>query len=452
MLKKAALPPRMPGGSAFALKAPSMRAYELQEIKSLPIRDLFPDIPEAIYLYGDDVSIVRRHTEEALACVDMSMIKPDHRVNVLCSEHGFNIMGGLAYAEMLKTIKDVVQDRTGCTRIRLVFCCGIYRSEAKDILYTYKLAEHYEGQVEGCTPFDEGMPVETEIGTMYVLKQAFASNWFIHTHYDDPREIYFNRLIARTFKPFTMSYARFETRSLYHMSFGPRSSNIVPRVIFETPIIRDKHAFTIELVTSPTGLLGVAADNDIRRLDRKGIINTLKSYGKIFSLLRTIDEVIVVADAARPIWYGHCGGVVAGIVLKSHMDLLDLDVAPKVSEQLTNPAVKAMVINHTSPGLYCELPFTMPVFIADKVAASQQKHDVLPYSTIAESLPHAMDLAYKAAKTDKVMVFDGNYGSFNLSSSMGEYLIEKAPEAGRIVEETLLSKWLLQRGINPDEV
>ena len=440
--------PMIPG-NLMCMMHPTMRAYDLPEIKSLPIRDLFPELPEAIFLYGGDLSVVRERTERALAGVDMSMIKPNHTVNILCSEHGFNVLGGDAYTEMIKATRDVIQERTGCPHVRLRYTSGFCKNESPEaILHEYGLYEHFEGQILGTSLFQEGIPLETEIGTLYVVKDAFDSDWFIHTHYDDPRELYFNRLTARIYKPFTMSYARIEVRSLYHLNFGPRSANIVPRLIFEA--LKHKHAFTIELTTSPTGLLDVSADNDIKRLERKGTINTLKSYGKLLSLMSTIEDVIMVHDFPRPIWYGHCGGVVAGIVYKSHMDNFDLDVVPKVTETLSNPAVKAVVINHTSGYYNATLPHYYPIFVADELAKFSQTDDVLPYAKICDGLPDAMDKAREAGKTDNVMVFDGTYGHMNLSESMADFLMSKVP-AARELNDKRLPKWLKQRGIDPAE-
>lgn len=445
-------PPEILKGIAYARLGPTMRAFELPGIQSMAIRDLFPEIPEPIYLHGDDLSIIRRETEKALENVDLSMIKPGHRVNILSSEHGFNIMGGGAYTEMLKTIRDVVAERTGTQRIRLAFCAAMGVKEPKDIMKYYGLMDYFDGRIIGATPFSEGMPVETEIGTAYVLKDVFEdTDWFIHTHYDDPREIYFNRLISRIFKPFSMSYARLEMRSIFHMSFGSRSANILPRLTFEAPAIRDKHAFSIEMTTSPAGLYGIAADNDIVKLDREGTLNILSSYGKVFRLMATIDEYIPIMDSMRWVWYGHSGGIVAGIVMKSHMDLFDLDIAPRLSEELLNPALKAIVINHTAAGLYAKLPKSVPIFLADFQTAIQQGSDLLPYCKVAKGLSDAVKKACDAGQTDKLMIFDGSYGGFNVSESLREHLIRNAPKA-RDEAIQLLPKWCSQRGIDPGEI
>ncbi len=92
------------GISGIDPKLVKKRAYELPDIVSVKINDLFPDVPEAIYPKGG-VAVIRKATEKALNKVDMSMIKPEHSVNILGAHHGFTLMGGEAYAEMLKTIR-----------------------------------------------------------------------------------------------------------------------------------------------------------------------------------------------------------------------------------------------------------------------------------------------------------------------------------------------------------
>ena len=69
---------------------------------------------------------------------------------------------------------------------------------------------------------------------------------------------------------------------------------------------------------------------------------------------------------------------------------------------------------------------------------------------IADNLEEAMASAIEIAGTDKVIVFDGSYGSINLSPSMGRVLLEKAPEVNRKVDEELLPKWFRQRGFDVD--
>ena len=54
-------------------------------------------------------------------------------------------------------------------------------------------------------------------------------------------------------------------------------------------------------------------------------------------------------------------------------------------------------------------------------------------------------------QTDKVIIFDGNFGHINCSPSMAQLLMDKAPEVSRKVDEELLPMWLKQRGIDPSE-
>ncbi len=49
----------------------------------------------------------------------MDMIKPGNRVHLLASEHGFSILGGWPYREMLGAIRDVIEERTGCENVYL---------------------------------------------------------------------------------------------------------------------------------------------------------------------------------------------------------------------------------------------------------------------------------------------------------------------------------------------
>jgi len=71
--------------------------------------------------------------------------------------------------------------------------------------------------------------------------------------------------------------------------------------------------------------------------------------------------------------------------------------------------------------------------------------------TELKDLESAMEMAYAVAKTDKVIIFDGNFGHINCSPSMAQLLMEKAPEVSRKVDEALLPMWLKQRGINPSK-
>ena len=453
MLNAAIQPPEiMP--SILGPEVPLQRVADLPEISSLDVRELFPDIPREIYLEGSDLSSVWRATEEALAGVDMEMIKPGDTVNLLCSEHGFSILGGEPYVEMLRTIKDTVQGRTGCNNIRLRFCTGGGLTEAREMIPYFRLDEYFEGRVKGTGPFDRGVPIETEIGTLYGLARVYDADWFIHAHYDDPREVYFHRLIYRSLKAFTMSYARLETRSVYHMNFGNRSSNIVPRAIFDSPFVQEKHAFTCFLMTSPAGIIDIGADNDLYRLNRRLTVNSLKSFGKLMRLFAEIDECIAVLDAGRWPWYLHAGGLTSGNLFKAPTDYLDLEVgsSQKRFTRNLNPAIKALVVNYAWREAFVGLALSFPTIVASSTLAQGLSKRISKYATIAENLEEAMEHAYGIAKTQKAIVFDGSYGSINLTQALGEFLLEKAPEVDRRVEEELLPMWLKQRGIDPEQI
>jgi hypothetical protein len=50
----------------------------------------------------------------------MSLIAPQDSFNILCSEQSLGMQGGFAYAEMLRTVRDVIEERTGNTKACLL--------------------------------------------------------------------------------------------------------------------------------------------------------------------------------------------------------------------------------------------------------------------------------------------------------------------------------------------
>src|SRR6056297_1778443 len=112
--------------------SPDMRAADLPDISAVKIKELFPEIPGG-HLHGEGIDFVHQKTREALENVDMQMIKPEHSVNILCSEHGFYLLEGMHYLEMLKTIKDVISERTGCRQINLQLAAGMGYRESREI-------------------------------------------------------------------------------------------------------------------------------------------------------------------------------------------------------------------------------------------------------------------------------------------------------------------------------
>jgi hypothetical protein len=449
---------------------PKMRAGELPGIEALDIRELFPDVPGEIFLEGGDLSVIREATKEALKKVKMDMIKPKDMVNLLSSQYGFQIMSGEGYTEMLKTIKDVVEEKTGCKNIRLRVATGFRIREPLEIIKHYKLDEYFKGQARPVRAIDKGVPIETEIGTLYGVAKIYDADWIIHAHHGELRELDMHRMINRATKPFAMSYARMETRGVAHINFGPRSSNFISKVIFNSPFVQKKFTFGCFLLTSPEGITGVDASNDILELDRRLMILAFKSYGKLRELCNEIKECIAVLDATGEPRYMIGGGMTFGNLTEAELDLFDLDEipvslgfglyqrppgAPKAKS--VNPAIKALVINHAWLGVpQLELPTHIPTIIvgrdlAEMLAADPMNHDFMKYVVTAENLETAMEFARRIARTDNVYVFDGCFGAITLSPSLAELLMKKAPEVSRRVDEELMPKWLRQRGFDPAE-
>ena len=447
---------------------PRRRAAELPWIGALEVRKLFPDVPEVLYIEGGDLSVIRESTQQALKSVNMDMIRPEHTVNILSSQYGFQIMGGFAYTEMIKTIKDVVEANTGCKNIRLRVCTGFRIREPEEIIKHYKLDEYFEGRARPVRAIDKGVPIETEIGTLYGVARVYDADWIIHAHHGELRELDMHRMINRAIKPFAMSYARMETRGVAHINFGPRSSNFIPRVIFDSPFVQSKFTFGCFLLTSPEGITGVDAGNDLHELDRKLMMIAFRSYGKIRELLSEIKECIAVMDATGEPRYMVGGGTTFGNLTEAELDLFDLDTipvslgyglyekppGPKVKS--VNPAIKALVMNHLWLGVpQMELPTHIPTIVvgrdlADILSRDPMNHDFMRYVVTSENLETAMEFARSIAKTDNVIVFDGCFGAVTCSPSLAAYLMERAPAVSKRVDEELLPKWLRQRGIDPE--
>ena len=454
MVKEAVSPPKIM--KSVHSPEPSQRVADLPGFVSLELRELFPDIAEEIYLRGNDLSVVRKATEDALAGVNMDMIQTKDTVNILCSEHGFNILEGEPYAEMLRTIKDVVQERTGCKIIRLRVGVGFGSQEATEIIEHYRLGQYFNRRAVGMGPHDKGVPIETEIGTLYGIARAYDADWVISAHFNDMCRVGLHRLMDRVLKPFVMNYARAETRAVYHRNFGSRSSNFVPRAIFNSPFIQQRFALACALMTSPAGVVGVDADNDLNQFDRRQTVVSLKSYGKLIRLFGEIDECIAVLDGVKWVTYVMAGGLSFADLTRAKSDFLDL-----TSTSAGLPAghsIKALVINHAWTGLNAtaranQIPTIMVGReLSDRFIADSTNPHFMSHAVTAETLETALEFAHRIAKTDNVIVFDGSLGSINLSQSLAEYLLKKAPAVSRKVDEELLSKWLRQRGIDAAKV
>ncbi|OIQ55074.1 hypothetical protein [Neomoorella thermoacetica] len=448
------------------------RIADLPGMTSVSLKELFPDLPEVIYPGENGLAKVRQAAEEALMKVDMSMIKPEHSVNVLASHHGFTLLGGEPYAELLKAIKDVIEKRTGCRDIRLRAGVGMRFRETEKYIKRYGLDTYYNGKATGVAPVDQGIPIETEIGTLYGIKKVYDADWIVHAHHSDVREVHFHRQVDKAVKPFGMSYARIETRSTYHQNLGPRGANFVARAIFDSEFVQKKFAFAAFLNIAPNGVVGVDVDNDLYALNDRVTFTGCQYYGKIMTLFGEIDECIAALDFPCPVPYVFSAGVIYANFTGANTDLYDLD-APlppytwyteafygKRGKPLlkdippVNPAIKMCVHNYAWTG-YPSAFFAeqIPTVVVGQEQAELFNRDPLnlnymDYATVIKSTEAAMNFAYRATGTRKVIIFDGAMGGINVSEPLAELLTRKAPAVSERVDNELLPKWLRQRGVD----
>ncbi|NLH80937.1 MAG: hypothetical protein GX458_08865 [Phyllobacteriaceae bacterium] len=448
------------------------RAAEFPGMTSLMLSDLFPDTPKLVYPAAAGLDAVRSATRKALEHVDMSMIKPEHSVNICASHHGFTMLGGHPYAEMLKTLRDVIAERTGCQTICLRAGVGLRFRETEEYIKAFGLDEHFGPYMaKGVAPIDEGIPIETEIGTLYGIKAIYDADWIVHAHNSDVREVHFHRQVDRAVKPFGMSYARIETRSTYHQNLGPRGANFTARCIFASEFVQSKFAFASFLDMSPAGVVGVDADNDLFALNDRLTVNGCRYYGKIMTLLSEIDECIAVLDFPCPVPYVFAAGVIYANFVGANTDLFDLDGTPLPaytwyteafhgkSGPLTdliapvNPAIRMCIHNYAWGG-YPSVFFAehIPTVVvgreqAEVMNTDSQNIEYVRNALVAEDLDTAMRIARQATGTDKIIVFDGAVGGINVSEPLAELLVARAPAINEKVDRILLPKWLRQRGI-----
>jgi hypothetical protein len=472
-MKRPAITPLAPRISQYGISPELVkkRLADYPEMTSLMISDLFTDTPEVIYPNEGGITNIRKAAEAALSNVDLSMIKPGQSVNVLASHHGFTLVGGEPYAELLRVVRDVIAERTGTQDIRLRAGVGLRFRETEEYIKSHKLNEHFKGKARGIAPIDEGIPIQTEIGTLYGLKAVYDADWIVHVHNSDVREVHFHRQVDRAVKPFGMSYARLETRSTYHWNMGPRAANFTARAIFDSEFVQSKFAFAAFLNMSPSGVVGVSAENDLYVLNDQLTVEGLKYYGKIMTLLGEVDECIVGLDFPCPVPYVFAAGVIYANFVGANTDLFDLDnnlpsytwyteaFYDKAGKPLIddivplNSAIK-MVVHNYAWGGYPSAFFTehIPTIVvgqeqADLLSADSQNLQYMDYATVTDNLDTAMHFAYKSTKTDKVIVFDGAMGGINVSQSLADLLIAKAPAVSERVDKELMPKWLKQRGV-----
>ena len=468
------LAPTEPRASYYNIdpKALHARAAQLPGMRGIRIADLFPDVPRPITAESADEirEKIKADTLHQLLSVDLSKIQPGDSVNILASHHGFSIFGGEAYAEMIRTIRDEVQHRCGTHAIRLFVGVGMRFREAEEYIKKFELDQYFKGNAWGICPVDEGVPIATEVGTLYGIRRAYSAKWIIHTHNNDVRELHYHRQIGRSFKPFAMSYATIETRSSYHQSMGPRSSNLLPRMIFESPFVQEKFIASAILQVAPTGTIGVSVSNDLRQQDAEFAKLNLHWYGKILTLLSKIEDAVLIIDYPGPIPYTTAGGILFGNFLNANVDEFDLDVpfppfnrytdmlypgeTPLYKGELPppNPAIKALVINYCSkgyPGTFFaqQLPTLVVGAQADLLAHCEQNSTFMDYAVKVKDLEQGIGFARRFAKTSNMLAFDGAIGGFNVTEALAEKLHQLAPQVSKEVDEVLMPRWLKQRGL-----
>jgi len=444
----------------------------LPDITALRVSELFPDCPKSIS--AESPSEINRITREltlrSLEKVSLDKIQKEDSVNILASHHGFSIYGGDYYAEMIRTIRDEVARHCGTKKIYLRAGVGLRLRESDEYIKCFKLDDYFAGKAEGIAPVDRGIPIETEIGTLYGIRKAYSTRWIIHAHNNDIRELHYHRMIGRLFKPFAMSYATIETRSAYHQSMGPRAANLLPRMIYDSPFVQEKFVCSVILQVSPSGVIGVDANNDLVAQDRYFTRLNLDWYGKIITLLGKIRDVIIIIDYPGPIPYTTAGGILFGNFLNANVDEFDLNIpftpftrytdmlypgSKPLKEDILpppNPSIKALIINYCSKG-YPSTFFAqqIPTIVvgpqADLMRDCEQNTLFMDDALETRDLKKAVDFAKRLSGTDKILIFDGAVGGFNVSESLAEEMRRLAPEVAREVDNELMPMWLKQRGL-----
>ncbi len=468
-------PPAPPRISPYAIDPNLLaeRAGQLPGMTGVALDDLFPGAPSPISLASPETirKQIREQTKKALANVDLSKIQPPDSVNILASHHGFNLYGGEAYAEMLRAIRDEVERRCHTDNINLCVGAGLRFREPDELIQKFSLDEYFRGKVCGMAPVDQGVPIKTDIGTFHGVRRAYSARWIIHAHNSDVRELHYHRQIGRLFKPFAMSYATIETRSLYHQSMGPRSANLIPRLIYESPLVQEKFACSVILQMAPTGIIGVDAHNDLVEQDKLFARRNISWYGKIITLLSCLEDVILIVDYPNSIPYTTACGILFCNFLNGNVDEFDLDIPftpftrytdmlypgpdPLYQGDLVpppNPAIRALVINYCFKG-YPGTFFAqqLPTFVvgpqADLLRGCVQNTTFMDYAIEVEGLRKAVDFARRITKTDNILAFDGAVGGLNVSEALAERMLKLAPELALKIEGELMPKWLKQRGL-----
>lgn len=449
---------------------PPLHAYEHPDIISIKVKDLFPDIPDSIYAHdGDDLSKVADSTREALKNVDMSHIKPTDSLGIVTCEHGYLMFGGLPYIEMIKTIIEVVEERTGCHDITVKVVMYRTPREGTEVIDWYRLHEVFR-KVESITSYEKGVPFETRLGTVWGLDKVFNTDKFIFAYYDDPREVYCSHYFRRIFKAFTMDTMRLETRVLYHYGFGFACgtgpvANLLPTSVYDSDFIQGKWGFCTFMRTTPNGLTKIDADNDMYAMDDRVMKDGCMWYPMMHRLLISLDNYATIADGERWPTYMHCAGIIHGVNAANYQDHYDIDDIYDVDEffekRLPHSRAKGLgyqIFNQTWYGLTQAPPPYDPIVVVGDEQDAEFKYDSMNMfynnnktKTRVNDLYEAIDFVREKQGTDCFVVYDGSYGYINCTRAAAEEFFEKAPGIEKLVKEELYPKYMKQRNLEiPD--
>ncbi|OBB16343.1 hypothetical protein [Mycolicibacterium elephantis] len=445
------------------------RAADLDGIVTVPIRELTPWLPEPIWtpqheLGRTDVDEVRKRTRARLEALDWSMIKPGDRVNLIANPHGF-ALSGEAYVAMLEEVQRHVQKVSGAT-VRLRIAESMGHIENPDWMKIYDLKRRF-GDARECPQIGQGVQIDTRVGPMYLTRQLFTADHFIHTHVTEMREGYLHRMVDRLYKPFGMAYTRLETRSAYHFGYGPRTGQLVARAVFDSDFVQQRYVSTVVLNTSPEGVIDVDADNDLGKLDRRVATDVFRNYAVLIRLMSEVKDVTVVFDGHGNTIYSYAGGIPFDVLYYSNADWLDLDnpalyaallpesIRGMVGQHMMgeNANIKAYVINYMAGGVpYIYLIKGVPTFVTSRQVMDWLQQDpsgcwIGDMAEVTNGLTDALARSRQVAQSDNVLVYDNLPGALHVSESLAHALREAAPRVREDVEKVRMPKWLAQRDL-----
>jgi hypothetical protein len=239
--------------------------------------------------------------------------------------------------------------------------------------------------------------------------------------------------------------------------------------------VQSKFAASVILTTSPNGIMDVDAATDLLAQDARITFNCLRWYGQLLTLLKRIDNCIVLLDGPYPIGYMKAGGIVFDNYMGVSVDEFDLDhcMPPfsRYSEMYFDPqgrpllesipplnsAVKWIVNN------YCFIGYPSTFFaqhvpmivvgeaLAGLISSCPQNPTFMQHCVQAGDLDAALAFARRTAGTEEILCFDGAVGGFNLTPGLAALLRSGASAAAREVDTNLLPRWCAQRGLRMEE-